>query len=127
MVRTKDGRIEGIDCGSYVKYLGVPFAKAPVGDLRWKAPVKNDTWDGVYEATSFRNKAIQTEGSVPPWDKDFYDDPAYNPPTSEDCLFLHIYAPKNVEKAPVAACSATSYKICSVVSLKISTSPVSVE
>lgn len=102
MVRTKDGRIEGIDCGSYVKYLGVPFAKAPVGDLRWKAPVKNNPWDGVYEATSFRNKAIQTEGSVPPWDKDFYDDPAYNPPTSEDCLFLHIYAPKNVEKAPVA-------------------------
>ncbi|MBO4888215.1 MAG: carboxylesterase family protein [Firmicutes bacterium] len=102
MVKTKDGMISGIDCGSYIKYLGIPFAKAPVGELRWKAPVKNEPWDGVYEAVSVRNKAVQTEGSVPPWDKDFYDDPSFNPPTSEDCLFLHIWAPKEAKKAAVA-------------------------
>ena len=71
MVKTKYGLIEGIDQGSYIKYLGIPFAKAPVGDLRWKAPVKNEPWENVYEAISVRNKAVQTEGSVPPWDKDF--------------------------------------------------------
>ena len=102
MVKTNDGWIRGVDCGSYTLYKGIPFAKAPVGDLRWKAPVKNEPWDGVYEADSFRNKGVQTEGSVPPWDKDFYDDPSYNPPCSEDCLFLHIWVPKDAVKAPVA-------------------------
>lgn len=102
MVKTAYGLIEGIDRGNYTLYLGIPFAKAPVGELRWKAPQKPDHWDGVYQADSARFKEVQTEGSVPPWDKDFYDDPAFNPPCSEDCLYLHVWAPKDAEKAPVA-------------------------
>ena len=38
MVNTKYGMIEGIDQGEYIEYRGIPYAKAPVGDLRWKAP-----------------------------------------------------------------------------------------
>ena len=50
-VLTEAGTIEGIqDSASVVKkYLGVPFAAAPVGDLRWQAPQPTPVWDGVKE------------------------------------------------------------------------------
>lgn len=37
-----------------------------------------------------------------PYDRDFYDDPSYTRPQSEDCLYLHIWAPKDARGAPVA-------------------------
>lgn len=102
MVETKHGKIEGIDCGWYTEYLGVPYAQAPVGELRWRAPQPPADFDGVYQATQFPAKAVQREGSSPPWDKDFYDTPGFIPPSSEDCLYLNIWAPKNAENCPVA-------------------------
>lgn len=102
MVQTKYGRLEGIDRGWYTEYLGVPYAKAPVGERRWKAPEEPDVYEGVYEAKAFAAKSIQREGSTPPWDKDFYDDPNFIPAASEDCLYLNIWAPKNAENCPVA-------------------------
>ncbi len=102
MIETKYGKLEGIDCGWYEKYLGVPYAQPPVGDLRWKAPQPLQPWEGVYEAKSFAAKAMQTEGSSPPWDKDFYDDPRYNPAPSEDCLYLNLFVPKGGKNCPVA-------------------------
>ncbi len=102
MVETKYGKLEGADHGWYTAYLGVPYAKALVGELRWKAPEEPDPYDGVRQALDFQAKSWQREGSSPPWDKDFYDDPAFSRKLSEDCLYLNIWAPKNVEKAPVA-------------------------
>ena len=102
MVETKYGKIEGVDHGWYTAYLGVPYAKAPVGELRWKAPEAPDQYDGVLKAVEFQAKNWQREGSTPPWDKDFYDDPAFSRKLSEDCLYLNIWAPKNAEKCPVA-------------------------
>ena len=102
MVETKYGRMTGVDMGEYVEYRGVPYAAPPVGDLRWKAPQPPAPFEGVYEAASFRNKCMQTEGSSPPWDKDFYDDPAFDQPAGEDCLYLHIWVPKGAENCPVA-------------------------
>lgn len=102
MVTTKYGKIEGIDHGWYTEYRGIPYAKAPVGELRWKAPQEPDAYEGVYEAKTFACRAMQDEGSMPPWDKDFYDDPAYIPERSEDCLYLNIWAPKEAKDLPVA-------------------------
>lgn len=102
MVETKYGKMTGVDMGEYVEYRGIPYAAPPVGELRWKAPQPPAPFEGVYEAVSFRNKCMQAEGSSPPWDKDFYDDPAFDQPMSEDCLYLHIWAPKGAENCPVA-------------------------
>ena len=102
MVETAYGKITGVDMGDYVEYRGIPYAKPPVGNLRWRAPKKPENFDGVYRAADFRNKCIQREGSSPPWDRDFYDDPSYDRPMSEDCLYLHIWAPKDGRDCPVA-------------------------
>lgn len=102
MVTTKYGRFNGIDRGWYTEYLGVPYAKPPVGELRWKAPQPLDPSDSVYDAVKFAGRAMQPEGSSPPWDKDFYDDPNYEPAFTEDCLYMNIWAPKNAENCPVA-------------------------
>ena len=102
MTETKYGKLKGIDHGWYTEYRGVPYAKAPVGDLRWKAPQPLDAYEGVLDATVFPKKAMQAEGSSPPWDKDFYDDPQYIPEVGEDCLYLNIYAPKDMTGCPVA-------------------------
>ncbi len=103
MIETKYGKIEGVDQGEYVEYRGVPFAKPPVGELRWKAPQPPEPFEGVYRATEFKAKSVQETGhNGPPYDKDFYDDPAYERPISEDCLYLNIWAPKNAENCPVA-------------------------
>lgn len=102
MVKTKYGQISGVDMGDYIEYRGIPYAAPPVGDLRWRAPQPPAPFEGVYEAVSFRNKCMQAEGSSPPWDKDFYDDPSFDRPMSEDCLYLHIWTPKEAKDCPVA-------------------------
>lgn len=38
MFITNYGKIEGEDKGHYVVYKGIPYAKSPVGHMRWKAP-----------------------------------------------------------------------------------------
>lgn len=102
MIETKYGKITGVDMGDYMEYRGIPYAAPPVGPLRWKAPQPPAPFDGVYEAVSFRNKCVQAEGSSPPWDKDFYDAPSFDRPMDEDCLYLHIWAPKDGKNCPVA-------------------------
>ena len=37
-VRTKHGILEGVDSGNYLVFKGVPYAKPPVGELRFQAP-----------------------------------------------------------------------------------------
>lgn len=101
-VEIQYGKIEGIDHGWYNEYRGVPYAKPPVGGLRWKAPQPLEPFQGTYQAKEFPAKSCQREGSSPPWDKDFYDDPNYQRQTNEDCLYLNIWAPKNAENCPVA-------------------------
>ena len=102
MIETKYGKIDGVNHGWYTEYLGVPYAKSPVGELRWKAPQPMEAYEGVYQAVRFPSKAMQGEGAVPQWDKDFYDDPNYIPKTNEDCLYLNIYVPKGAKDCPVA-------------------------
>jgi para-nitrobenzyl esterase len=88
-VQTKidNGIIEGLyDTKSGLqKYFGIPFAKPPVGDLRWKAPQPVDNWKGILAAKSFGPRPVQ--GIV------FGDMSSRSNGLSEDCLYLNVWTP----------------------------------
>ena len=102
-VATNYGRIRGVDMGSYTVYKGIPYAKPPVGDRRWRAPERCDAWEGILEATAFRSKCFQDENPYGFFKKEFYSNPDFLIGSSEDCLYLNIWAPKGSRKnLPVA-------------------------
>ena len=85
MIQTKYGWMEGVDHGDYMEYRSVPYAKAPVGELRFRRPVKPEAWEGVYQATAYAPSCVQDDKRAgEPWAKDFYADPAFLRSMSED-------------------------------------------
>jgi para-nitrobenzyl esterase len=97
-VKTGQGKVHGktINDGKVKAFLGLPYAAAPVGDLRWKETQPPVKWKGTRDAASFGAHCIQ--GSV------FEDMVFRDGGASEDCLFLNVYAPakaKTSSKLPV--------------------------
>jgi para-nitrobenzyl esterase len=79
-------------------YFGVPFAAPPTGDLRWHEPQPREAWKGVYNADRFAPECIQI--LRPHNINHYFGEEA----TSEDCLYLNIWAPASLpqgQKAPV--------------------------
>ena len=104
IVTTVKGQIRGIETEHAYVYKGVPYAKPPIGDLRWHAPVPMEGWNGIIDAVRFQNRCAQP-GEQPGsfYHKEFFLNPEYVPPMSEDCLYLNIWAPKEFkENCPVA-------------------------
>src|SRR5689334_11876985 len=58
---TDRGVIEGLyeTKSGLQTYFGVPFAKPPVGNLRWKAPQPMDNWKGVLNTKTFGPRPVQ--------------------------------------------------------------------
>ena len=96
-VVTAYGSYLGVQEDGYRKYLGVAYAKAPVGELRFAPPQRPDAFEGVKKADHFGNRCMQG-GSDPFYGKEFYSDPAFMPPVSEDCLYLNIWTPDGAEE-----------------------------
>jgi len=91
IVTTKYGRLMGIlDENDTWAWKGVPYAKPPVGDLRWKAPLEPDGWSGVRQAKEECEPCTQLYTS-PQWIRQDY---AIG---SEDCLYLNIWRPQSDE------------------------------
>lgn len=91
-VTTKNGVIEGYhDVNTGLKYfLGVPFAKPPVGSLRWKAPQSPDNWKGVKMTKKFGPRPVQSNV--------FGDMISRSDGISEDCLYLNVWTPMQYNK-----------------------------
>lgn len=105
-VRVRGGFVAGrpADVEGITLYKAIPFAKPPVGDLRWKAPVDLDEheWDGVRNPADWPNAQMQPADMFKPgefWTDEFYYEGAPNPKPSEDGLYLNIYAPEPSDKA----------------------------
>ncbi|XP_077284899.1 juvenile hormone esterase-like [Arctopsyche grandis] len=69
---------------SYYSFQGIPYAKPPLGDLRFKDPQPLDSWDGIRDATKEGNPCAQSDLLIQ--QKLFFGD--------EDCLVLNVYSPK---------------------------------
>lgn len=103
-VKTQDQQVE--------VFAGIPYAKPPVGDLRWKEPQPADTWDGILEADHFAPMSMQTQ-NLPIYNSlaqiiGYHDyqislKDNYREPVSEDSLYLNIWRPAGTfdEKLPV--------------------------
>ena len=65
MIQTKYGALRGVKKDGYSLFAGVPYAKAPVGELRWKAPEKPESWEGEREAVKFPHIAWQNPQTPP--------------------------------------------------------------
>jgi para-nitrobenzyl esterase len=107
---TSFGLVQGNDdsakSGTY-SWKGIPFAKAPTGALRWKAPVDPDTWGLMTRTTqSFGNACVQYGRIYGPGSNNTFDATIATTLNlavgSEDCLYLNIWRPATGDtKLPV--------------------------
>ncbi|XDV52665.1 hypothetical protein PO909_021367 [Leuciscus waleckii] len=74
-------------------YLGVPFARPPVGSLRLARPQPAEKWQGVRDATKQPPMCIQDRQVLMVLELEFLSMDVEIPEVSEDCLYLNIYTP----------------------------------
>jgi para-nitrobenzyl esterase len=90
-IHTQNGELTGLVEKSGVRsFKGIPYAAPPVGDLRWKEPQPAKNWQGTREAKKFGPKAMQYNV--------FGDMKFRSDGTSEDCLYLNVWAPNDDRK-----------------------------
>ncbi|KAL6434744.1 hypothetical protein ACFW04_005157 [Cataglyphis niger] len=83
-VNVREGKLIGIidkniHAGNYIAFRGIPYAKPPVGKLRFKDPVPPEPWSGSRDSSKHGNIAVQKD----PITREMIGD--------EDCLYLNVY------------------------------------
>lgn len=94
-VATRSGVLVGEVASGIASFKGVPYARPPVGELRW-APPQPVSWEGERAATEFGAPCLQrTPADGGP------NGGGVSGSSSEDCLYLNVWAPAGARKAPV--------------------------
>ena len=88
VVATGSGPVRGVAEGELRSWHGIPYAAAPVGDLRWSTPRPAAPWSAVREADTFGASCLQPVRYE-------YGAQALRPRpgSSEDCLYLNVTSP----------------------------------
>ncbi len=87
IVRIHSGRVRGISRGGLMIFKGIPYARPPVGKLRWEPPKPAKRWRGVHSATAYGNDCMQLPFP--------HDAAPLRTTPSEDCLYLNVWAPRH--------------------------------
>lgn len=87
LIETNYGMVEGFEENGLLKFLGIPYAAQPVGELRWKRARECEKWDGVRKADRYGEVAWQE-------DKGEYQG-------GDKCLTVNVVRPTEGEKLPV--------------------------
>lgn len=87
IVNTTSGKVKGYVNGRRIDYLGIPYAEAPVGALRFKRSVPKKPWKDVWDAKEYGAIPIQlNDGKVV---------------GEEDCLTINVQRPLEGDHLPV--------------------------
>jgi len=81
VVKTSAGLVRGEATTAYRRFLAIPFAAPPVGDLRWRAPQPVTPWSGIRDAVQPGPACLQPPGG------------SAAKQVTEDCLYLDVVAP----------------------------------
>ncbi|CAH0601908.1 unnamed protein product [Chrysodeixis includens] len=86
IVRVEQGQLQGRVVNgpsgkAFYNFQGIPYAKPPLGSLRFKAPQPPEPWEGIRDATSEGNQSAQ----IDPYTGEYLGD--------ENCLYLNVYTP----------------------------------
>ena len=99
LVQIDSGTLRGTDAGPVIAFRGIPYARPPVGELRWRPPEPPLPWQGVREALQPGSACTQrTSGLAPfiaPMAKAYgsaFEQPSIK--SSEDCLYLDVWVPE---------------------------------
>ena len=87
VVETAVGKLEGFYKDEIFHFLGIPYAKPPIGPDRWSAPKALEPWSGVLVADKFAPASAQIRSGIVSY---LPGDPQEN---EENCLFLNIWSP----------------------------------
>jgi hypothetical protein len=90
-VQTDNGPVVGRQAGGVRTFFGIPYAAAPVGDLRWRAPQPRVDWTTPREASAFGNVCVQPVTGMLEGEEEAQGKIVGN----EDCLYLNVYARGN--------------------------------
>lgn len=99
IIQTNKGFVRGkrltVHHGKHVDaFYGIPYAKPPVGELRFRHPLPADEWPDVFDATHLPKSCIYLNDSTFP---NFKGAQMWNPntPVDEDCLYLNVWVPRS--------------------------------
>ena len=98
---TEAGMLEGVFIRDGISvFRGVPYARPPIGELRWRKPMPVERWSGIRPATEFPCVCPQAP-QLAFFQNEFYQN--FHPEQSEDCLYLNIWTPDVHGSCPVIA------------------------
>ncbi|XP_069312766.1 cocaine esterase-like isoform X2 [Eulemur rufifrons] len=89
--------VRGTDVGVHT-FLGIPFAKPPLGPLRFAPPEPPESWSGVRDGTSHPAMCLQNISITNEESLYLFNVTMPSIPTSEDCLYLSIYTPAHAHE-----------------------------
>lgn len=91
LVKLPQGKVHGVVLETpkgkqFEAFLGIPYAKPPIGELRFQEPKPLEKWIGTYNASTYGSDCLQ------------FTHFSYSMYGSEDCLFLNVYRPATNKK-----------------------------
>jgi para-nitrobenzyl esterase len=95
LVRLDDGAVLGVTSDGIDSWRGIPYAAAPVGELRLRAPAPPEPWTGVRDSSRFGTMSAQFR-------RVHFGGARSVEGSGEDCLTINVHAPSHRPPEPPA-------------------------